>query len=70
MKGCLTCSSKTICSSCDTANGFILSSNKCVCKDGTYLDGTKCSSCTGAIVGCSTCSSNSVCVTCKTDEFF
>lgn len=66
MLGCLTCTSKTVCTSCDASKDFVLQSGKCSCKVGTYLNGAVCSSCTGAIVGCGECSSSSTCVKCKT----
>jgi len=63
--GCLSCSSNSVCTNCDTANSFVLSGSSCVCDSGYTLSATSvCVACTATLPGCLTCTSQSACTSC------
>jgi cysteine-rich repeat protein len=68
--GCLTCSSNTTCTMCDTANHFQISGSVCGCASGYALNGLVCGTCAAVMPRCLTCSSNTTCTMCDTANHF
>jgi proprotein convertase subtilisin/kexin type 5 len=57
MTGCLTCSSNTTCTTCDTSNHYV-------------HNGSACATCASLLTGCVACSNNTVCTTCDSANYY
>lgn len=69
--GCLTCSSSTLCSTCDSTSLLVMSGGSCVCMTGYYMDALQtCQNCTAAMMGCDTCTSSTICTSCNSTNNF
>jgi hypothetical protein len=57
MIGCSSCSIPTTCKSCNSSLGYKLSSGKCICNKGYYVNKEGiCETCSSKMFGCGDCS--------------
>jgi hypothetical protein len=74
LTGCITCSSQTVCTSCDMGSNFITdpsSSSECAYNPGFYLSTNICIDClTTGRIGCTKCNSATVCTVCDSSRDF
>jgi hypothetical protein len=57
MTGCLTCTSSSVCTTCDTTKNYT-------------LNGSTCATCSSVLTGCLACSNSTTCTTCDTNNNF
>lgn len=62
--GCLTCTSLTVCTSCNSYQFWVRNGTVCLCTIGRYFS-VSTSSCAACAIGCSNCSSGTNCTQCS-----